>query len=170
MNAVQPIRRLHFSSILFNLAPLGGSRVGLRARVQHPRNISCFVSTSGLARLEGPRQLLEGYGSAALSFYYSRFAKPMSSVRTLTSASRMGVQPEGQDPIPDFKLLPTSLPTVFTCTPLDPSLVGFSRAVELQASELFSLPAAYVAPKDLNYQLPERGIPEIAFVGRYNMR
>jgi hypothetical protein len=68
---------------------------------------------------------------------------------------------------PDFKLLTTSLPTVFTCTPLDPSLVGFSRTVDTQAAELFSLPAAYVAPKDLNYQLPERGIPEIAFVGRY---
>jgi hypothetical protein len=55
---------------------------------------------------------------------------------------------------------------MFTCTPLDPSLVGFSRAIEMQAAELFSLPPAYVPPKELNYQLPERGIPEIAFVGR----
>jgi hypothetical protein len=37
------------------------------------------------------------------------------------------------------------------------------------AKSLFSLPAAYVAPREMGYELPTAEVKEVAFVGRSNV-
>ena len=61
----------------------------------------------------------------------------------------------------------TNVESVFTSTLLEP-------IVELPlygcaASSLFNLPACYLSPKDLNYNLPTNNVSEIAFIGRSNV-
>lgn len=66
--------------------------------------------------------------------------------------------------VPDYTVIPTNIPTVYTCTPLDP-FIDFTF-ISNKAGELFKMPTRYVPPKDLNFKLPVDGLPEFAFVGR----
>ena len=81
-------------------------------------------------------------------------------------ASRAGCRCLSDEAVPHFRILPTSYPTVYTCTPLDPQLVEFPMLSHQQSADLFGLPARYIHPKEFEYQLPTQGVPEFAFVGR----
>lgn len=85
---------------------------------------------------------------------------------TGTSAA-LGEAPIAGNKLPDFTALRTNIPTIFTCTPLDP--VVHLDYITARCNVLFKQPARYVAPKELGYELPRDGLPEFAFVGRSNV-
>ncbi len=100
-----------------------------------------------------------------------RTVEQLSSFRKFASSTATSSVPaddKNSPEPPQFQVLATNIPTMFTCTPLDPKEIGFpSNALQL-AGRLFGLPAKYVPPKEFNYQLPTSRTPEFAFVGRYH--
>jgi GTP-binding protein len=67
-----------------------------------------------------------------------------------------------------YSVVQSATESVFTYSLVDPELVQFSQWRQ-SARELFSLEPRYLSPKDLNYILPNQGVPEFAFVGRSNV-
>ncbi len=64
---------------------------------------------------------------------------------------------------------PTDVGTVFTLPNIDGEFESTLRPHRGTASRVFNLPSQYVHPKVFNYQLPNEGVPEFAFVGRSNV-
>jgi ribosome biogenesis GTP-binding protein YsxC/EngB len=65
-----------------------------------------------------------------------------------------------------IQVIATSVPTVFTESRFDPKLDLFKCSP--QTKQLFGLAPQYVEPADFKFTLPNRGLPEFAFVGRSN--
>jgi hypothetical protein len=65
-----------------------------------------------------------------------------------------------------WSVVPTSTESVFTISEMD-SEINFSQW-HSAASKLFQSESKYIPPKDFGYQLPHEGIPEYAFVGRFD--
>lgn len=58
-------------------------------------------------------------------------------------------------------------PSMYTLSTA-PELVDYKR-YEAKARGMFGLKASFLSPKDFNYELPSKGVPEFAFVGRSNV-
>ena len=66
-----------------------------------------------------------------------------------------------------IKVIETSIPKIFTSTDLDTNLELQTYASEMK--ELFDSSVKYIHPMEFNYQLPNKGKVEYAFVGRSNV-
>ena len=68
----------------------------------------------------------------------------------------------------EFTPILTNIPTMYTCAPLDP-FISFDH-IKHKSTLLFKQQQPrYIHPKELNYELPNDGLPEFAFVGRSNV-
>lgn len=63
-----------------------------------------------------------------------------------------------------WTLVRSSTPSIFTNSLL-PSEIDFSHWSH-KTTKIFKLPAEYIHPSKINFNLPTGGVPEIAFVGR----
>ena len=66
-----------------------------------------------------------------------------------------------------MKVLQSTTSSVYVCEPLDPNIDYNAWAGK--TDRLFSMKREYVSPVAMNYELPNDGRPEFAFIGRSNV-
>jgi hypothetical protein len=94
--------------------------------------------------------------------------KKNSAVKAAAAAAAAAENGEnGEVELKDYTPIQTNIPTIYTCSPLDP-VVEFEK-ITARAVTLFKHTPRYVHPKELNFELPKDGIPEFAFVGISNV-
>ena len=119
----------------------------------HPYSSQVYIFAMQLY----PRSL--AFGRAPLRTCFGRHLS-LGSI----SALNTGALPQS---LPDFTVLRTNVPTIFTCAPIEP-VVELDH-ITTRSNVLFKQAARYIPPKELGYELPLDGLPEFAFVGRSNV-
>lgn len=113
------------------------------------------------------------FNLARRGYNTKKTVKGRNSINNYVKVQTPNIKKKKKRIIPDEirKLEPnyqeTNVESVFTSISLEPivELPLYSGA----ASSLFNLPAKYLSPKDLNYNLPTNNVSEIAFIGRSNV-
>ena len=80
---------------------------------------------------------------------------------TVNNSDEPAIMQMAQHPIP------TTTPTIYTTSFLDPEL-DLSKWVA-ESRRMFNLPSRFVTPADFKYALPSDSVSEFAFVGRSNV-
>ena len=64
----------------------------------------------------------------------------------------------------EYTVINTNIPTVYTYNALDPII---DQKWISESNTLFTMSTKYVAPIEFRHEVPNTGVPEFAFVGRF---
>jgi GTP-binding protein len=98
------------------------------------------------------------------NFRTNREYKP-NNISSSSSSSPNKAPKVSSSILPNY--IETNVTNVYTSNKLDPEIDLSSYASN--AKKIFDLNPKYIHPVEFNYELPSKGIPEFAFIGRSNV-